>query len=187
METFSALLAICAGNSPVPGEFPTQRPVTRSFDVYFDVRPNKRLSKESWGWWFETLSCPLWRHRNGFLIHFGGQMLPFIMTCEISTNLDPVRIIITILLTGKKNLAYIPSVINSLALGGVALITNLYRHITRSQWVNCMLHCGCSSLVVWVTYKMVYMRVIAECWVHDDVIKWKKFPHYWPFVRGIRR
>ena len=34
METFSALLAICAGNSPVPGEFPAQRPVTRSFDVF---------------------------------------------------------------------------------------------------------------------------------------------------------
>ena len=50
METFSALLAICAGNSPVPGEFPTQRPVTRSFDVYFDLRPNKRLSKQSLGW-----------------------------------------------------------------------------------------------------------------------------------------
>ena len=65
METFSALLAICAGNSPVPGEFPTQRPVTRSFDVYFDLRPNKWLSKQSWGWWFETLSCSLWRHRNG--------------------------------------------------------------------------------------------------------------------------
>ena len=64
METFSALLAICAGNSPVPGEFPTQSPVTRSFDVYFDLRPNKRLSKQSWGWWFETLSCSLWRHRN---------------------------------------------------------------------------------------------------------------------------
>ena len=64
METFSALLAICAGNSPVPGEFPTQRPVTRSFDVYFDLRPDKRLSKQSWGWWFETLSHSLWRHRN---------------------------------------------------------------------------------------------------------------------------
>ena len=64
METFSALLAICAENSPVPGEFPTQRPVTRSFDVYFDLRPNKRLSKQSWGWWFETQSRPLWRHRN---------------------------------------------------------------------------------------------------------------------------
>ena len=47
-----------------PGEFPTQRPVTRSFDVYFDLRPNKRLSKQSLGWWFETLSPPLWRHRN---------------------------------------------------------------------------------------------------------------------------
>ena len=64
METFSALLALYAGNSPVPGEFPTQRPVTRSFDVYFDLRPNGRLSKQSWGWWFETASCPLWRHRN---------------------------------------------------------------------------------------------------------------------------
>ena len=114
METFSALLTICAGNSPVPGEFParwwfetpsrplwhhsnelpqfdmmtssngnifrvtgplcgeftgpgefpTQRPVTRSFDVYFDLRLNKRLCKQSWGWWFETLLCPLWRHSN---------------------------------------------------------------------------------------------------------------------------
>ena len=64
METFSALLAICAGNSPVPGEFPTQRPVTRSFDVYFDLRPNKWLSKQSWGWWFESLSWSLSRQRN---------------------------------------------------------------------------------------------------------------------------
>ena len=39
-----------------PGEFPTQRPVTRSFDVYFDLRLNKRLSKQPWGWWFETPS-----------------------------------------------------------------------------------------------------------------------------------
>ena len=47
METFSALLAICAGNSPVPGEFPTQRPVTRNFGVFFDLRLNKWLSKQS--------------------------------------------------------------------------------------------------------------------------------------------
>ena len=47
---FSALLALCAGNSPVPGEFPAQRPVTRSFDVFFDLRLNKRLSKQSRGW-----------------------------------------------------------------------------------------------------------------------------------------
>ena len=47
METFSALLAICAGNSPVPGEFPAQRPVTRSFHVFFDLRLNNALSKQS--------------------------------------------------------------------------------------------------------------------------------------------
>ena len=45
MEAFSALLVICAGNSPVPGELPTQRPVTRSSDVFFDLRLNKRLSE----------------------------------------------------------------------------------------------------------------------------------------------
>ena len=65
METFSAILTICTGNSLVIGEFPAQRPVTRSFDVFFDLRPNKRLSKQSWGWWFETPSCPLCRHCNG--------------------------------------------------------------------------------------------------------------------------
>ena len=47
METFSALLAICAGNSPAPGEFPAQKQVTRSFDVFFDLRLNKRFSKQS--------------------------------------------------------------------------------------------------------------------------------------------
>ena len=59
-----------------PGEFPAQRPVTRSFDVFFDLRPNKRLSKQPWGWWFETLSWSLWRHRNADValvcLCFGG-------------------------------------------------------------------------------------------------------------------
>ena len=69
METFSALLAICAGNSPVPGEFPAQRPVMQDFAVFFDLRLNKRLSKQSWGWWFEMLPRPLWRHSSvNFLI-----------------------------------------------------------------------------------------------------------------------
>ena len=47
-----------------PGEFPTQRPVTRSFDVFFDLRLNKGLSKQPRGWWFETQSWSLWRHCN---------------------------------------------------------------------------------------------------------------------------
>ena len=56
METFPALLAICAGNSPVSGGFPAQMPVTWSFDICFDLRLNKR---------FGTQSCPLRRHCNG--------------------------------------------------------------------------------------------------------------------------
>ena len=64
METFSALLALCARNSPVAGEFPAQRPVRRSFDVFFDLRLNKWLSKPSWGWWLETQWLSLWRHCN---------------------------------------------------------------------------------------------------------------------------
>ena len=64
METFSALLAISAGNSPVSGEFPAQRPVTRSFDVFFDLCLDGRLSKHSWGWWLGTLSGPLWRQSD---------------------------------------------------------------------------------------------------------------------------
>ena len=50
------------------GEFLTQRPVRRSFDVFFDMRLNKHFSKQSWGWWFETLLRPLWRHSNGYPI-----------------------------------------------------------------------------------------------------------------------
>ena len=64
METFSALLALYAGNSPVTGGFPLQRPVTRSFDVFFDLRLNKRLSKQSRHRWFETPPRSLWRHCN---------------------------------------------------------------------------------------------------------------------------
>ena len=71
METCSASLAFYAGNSPVTegnspvtGEFPSHRPVTRSFDVFFDLRLNKRLSKQSRRRWFETPSRSLWRHCN---------------------------------------------------------------------------------------------------------------------------
>ena len=50
--------------STVIVEFPTQRPVTRSFGVFFDLHRNKRLSKQSQGWWFEMPSRSLWRHCN---------------------------------------------------------------------------------------------------------------------------
>ena len=69
METFSALLTLCEGNPRVTGGFPSQRPasqrpVTRSFNVFFDVHLNKQLSKQSRCWWFETPWRSLWRHCN---------------------------------------------------------------------------------------------------------------------------
>ena len=82
METLSALLAICAGNSPVSGEFPVQRPVTRSFDIFFDLRLNKRLSKQSWRWWIETQPHPLWRHHNGHRTAWPS--LVQVMACRLS-------------------------------------------------------------------------------------------------------
>ena len=64
METFSALLAFWEGKSTVTGDFPSQRPVTRSFDVFFDLHLSKWLSKPSDRRWFETQSRSLWRHCN---------------------------------------------------------------------------------------------------------------------------
>ena len=61
MEAFSVLLALSEGNTPVTGGFPSQRPVTRSFDVFFDLSRNKRLSQQLRRPRFET---PLWRHCN---------------------------------------------------------------------------------------------------------------------------
>ena len=64
MASFSVLLALCVGNSPVTGKFPSQRPVTQGFEVFFDLCLNKQLRKQSWGRWFETPLHPLRRHSN---------------------------------------------------------------------------------------------------------------------------
>ena len=64
MEAFSTV------TGPLCGEFtwhrwiPWQRPVTRSFDVFFHLRLNRRLSKQSRRRWFETPSRLSWRHCN---------------------------------------------------------------------------------------------------------------------------
>ena len=64
INIFSALLALCVGNSPVIGEFPSQRPVRRSFGVLFDLCLNIRLIQQPWRRCFETPSRSLWRHCN---------------------------------------------------------------------------------------------------------------------------
>ena len=114
METLSALLALCAGNSPVTGEFPSQMPVTRSFDILFDLCLNERLSKWLRGWWFETPSRSLWCHCTMVVTYAAGWLI------HVSND--------------------------------------------ASGWV-----------------------VEEVRGVHEDVMSWKRFPHYWPFVKGIHR
>ena len=89
METFYALLSLCAGNSPVTGEFPVQRPVTQSFDVFFDLRLNKRLSKQSLGWCLETPSRSSWRQCNAFSIQLYHIAVIQTMALPINFATDP--------------------------------------------------------------------------------------------------
>ena len=110
METFSALLALCEGNLPVTGGFPSQRPVTRSFDVFFDQRLNIWLSKQSRRWWFETPSRSLWRHHN-----------------EIPTYFAPARAAIVI--GAKLCKSFIDAVVN---------VTNQYRRLESKSWIILM-------------------------------------------------
>ena len=62
METFSALLSLCEGNPPATSGFPSQRPVTRNFDVFFDLHLNKMFNKHPRRRWYETSSRSLSRH-----------------------------------------------------------------------------------------------------------------------------
>ena len=70
MKTFSALLALCAGNSPAPVNSPHKGQWRGALMFFFYLRLKKRLSKQSWRWWFETPSCSLWRHFNGMQAAF---------------------------------------------------------------------------------------------------------------------
>ena len=157
METFSALLAICAGNSPVPGEFPTQSPVTRSFDVFFDLRPNKRLSKQSWGWWFETPSCPLWRHCNAW-----SESVPITVNFVEASVWDSVR-------------CSVPDVLIRVQCVGIMCDSRII-----SMW-HCWNYTTSQRKFKYQddNFYLCSGRFLRVDWVvHDDVVKWKHFPRY---------
>ena len=130
MEAFSTLLALCAGDSPVTGESPSQRPVTWSFDVFFTLPLNKRLSKQSWGWWFEMPSCSSWSHCNG--------VFPFNQYDSInSTWLSKIKVTVP----SKKLLSFLPAATYILP-GGCLLTTKGYYwgpsfqcHMGLSLWL----------------------------------------------------
>ena len=85
-ENISVLMAICARNPPVIGEYPSQRPLTRRFAVFFDLCLNKRLGEQWWGWWFETPLHPLWRHCNVRHLIPGNYYMSFVNYHVYSTK-----------------------------------------------------------------------------------------------------
>ena len=75
--------------SPVTGEFPSPRPVTRSFDVFFDLRLSKRMSKQWRRRWFDTPSHSLWRHCNGAESAHGAADRHCLKICQENLSASP--------------------------------------------------------------------------------------------------
>ena len=76
-----------------PVNSPRTGPVTRSFDVFFDLCLNKRLSEQSWGWWFETPPRSLWRHCNEVFMLFSHHFGIFVARWErYLDNIDFLKI-----------------------------------------------------------------------------------------------
>ena len=159
-DPIPALLAICAGNSPVTGEFPAQRPVTRSFDVFFDLRLNKQLSKQRWGWWFETPSRPLWRHCNGIA---RTRHADSVHTCN------------------KISYPSQTDACNRDARAHLELVCR--RHF--EVWKLLDFYSNFNEIYSHARVQLTVSQTVI--WTQDDVIKWKQFPRYWPFVRRIHR
>ena len=171
MEIFSALLAICAGNSPVTGEFPAQRPVTRGFDVFYHLCLNKRLSKQSWGWWFETPSRPSlwWSYKT--LLFLSANITGSIIS---STILEPP-----------------PANGSDSAVSEETILKYCGRNDCPSNSLNETQIAPPEKDVVSLEEPRDlvghFEKGRQNLEYHDDVIKWKHFPRYWPFVREIHR
>ena len=152
-------MTLCAGNSSGHGEFPAQRPVTRSFDVFIDLRLDKQLSKQSGGWWFETLSCPLWRHRNDviqvntyrFIIICDGNEICFwycnslrmtdylLFLCLLSFSSCP-KIHFVIKTIDENPLQIWP--VDPFAVWNISNISNFIYLCTRHVWQQCIVGWG---------------------------------------------
>ena len=100
------LTGLLCGDLTGPGEFPAHKPVTRNFDVFFDLRPNKRLSKQPWGRWFETTSWSLRRQCDAGIWQlvgddtertspspYGLRMFFLLLRAHIGCNLLQIRVL----------------------------------------------------------------------------------------------
>ena len=169
METFSALLAICAGNSPVPGEFPTLRPVTRGCDVFFDLRPNNRLSKQWWSWWVETPTCPLWRHRNDMWIPFPQFKSVWQHNAELNKNVEHLADHLGDFAIYSHMVAGL--IQNEKGLDNTTAWPAVFLKKSQEMQIN-----------VWVfSQKFSKSKVdIHPCnELHNGAMTWERFPHYY--------
>ena len=146
--------------------------MTRSFDAFFDLRLNKWLSKQSWGWWFEMLPHPLWCHCNA----------KFELSETLELLLESYRVFIVRILQKYKHVIqssiFLP--ISRTIETGEAIKTGscqntigcLVNNLQPNQW--------------WIRGHHDHFPASLNT-LHDDVIKWKHFPPNWPFVREIHR
>ena len=194
---FSALLALCEGNSPVTGEFSSQRPVTRSFEVFFDLCLNKRLRHR----WLYTPTPSLWLLCNVYYSCCTNKITLsvtaknwHISDHNTKNNREAgdlgrhrAHYDITVMTISRE----VPMNLISegwILVGRVPLKGCAAQDLARiSQYLECEIH-RTESITEWSFEKIPHPVVRwAKLSNHDDVIKWKPFPRYWPFARGIHR
>ena len=191
METASALLALCEGNSLVIGEFPAQRPLTRGFDVFFDLHPNKGLSKQSS---FETPSRSLWRQCNDVVqvsvscwVRANGSLTIQGPYLPLFTDTTERR--------AKSNLPNIQYICDYSSMLGLKL-NHVSKGCPRGLWLHVVTNAaGVTSQVthsvlsgfhfLWPMYTCIcsiglclgrYAMRTRQQTVHDEVMTWKRFP-----------
>ena len=204
METFSTLLALSEGNPPVTGEFPSQRVSNTDFNVFFNLRLNKRLSKQSRRRWFETPLRSLWRPFN---VTVSFMIIRSLFCCALLCSGYAINFLIgwcfifefsnihlSCMVIGTSWIFKIILIVPGDSLIGI-LTASLRSSHYDPQWV--MIH----LMTIRITNVTLYLRISIEIkegqlWhaesyrqhsTYDDVIKWKHFPRYCPFVWGIHR
>ena len=215
----------------------------RSFDVYFDLHLNKRLSKQSWGWWFATSSRPVWHHSNELLktitvphrkviqgksnIISSGLCEPynhstkswypgqaFLWQCNtyfsarrakynvirytvsLSYHVDDtISIKLSLKLTHYRYFYLYIYIFND-DMGCISCDILIYIVPNTVTWpftswfklIN-IAEFICEITLYWYCNMCSFNRGGGKMsyifWFHNDIIKWKHFPHHWPFVRGI--
>ena len=141
--------------------------MTRSFNVFFDLRLNKRLSKQSWGWWFETLSHPLWRHCNGLLlynIHYHLMRWPSYGSRYIPKGWQFVNQITKAIFLMVD---YQPIIVG--LLGIMMLIISLHHPLSPATTYGIYIRV---TLINANSFTLYILNTVEEVWLHMSLFSW---------------